>query len=139
MPPFTSSREIPAPPERVFAAFTDPARLARWWGPAGFSNTFTVCEFKTGGRWLFVMHGPDGKDYANESVFAAVEPPGRVVIDHVSLPHYQLTITLTPTVAGTRVGWEQVFENDKVAAAIAHIVEPANEENLERLATEVRR
>jgi uncharacterized protein YndB with AHSA1/START domain len=42
--------------------------LSRWWGPAGFTNTFEVCEFKKGGRWSFVMHGPDGRNYPNESV-----------------------------------------------------------------------
>jgi uncharacterized protein YndB with AHSA1/START domain len=50
---FRSSREIPASPDEIFAAFTDPQRLARWWGPAGFTNTFHVCEFQRGGRWEF--------------------------------------------------------------------------------------
>src|SRR5688500_4970526 len=51
MTPFRTSREIPASPEQVFAAFTDAQRLARWWGPAGFTNTFMVCDFTSGGRW----------------------------------------------------------------------------------------
>ena len=42
-------RTIPAAPKDVFAAFSDPERLARWWGPEGFTNTFNACEFKTGG------------------------------------------------------------------------------------------
>ena len=46
-------------------AFSDPVRLARWWGPAGFTNTFTICEFKPGGQWSFTMHGPDGTNYPN--------------------------------------------------------------------------
>lgn len=46
---FKSSREIPATPDQIFAAFSDPVRLARWWGPAGFTNTFEVCEFHPGG------------------------------------------------------------------------------------------
>jgi uncharacterized protein YndB with AHSA1/START domain len=60
MTTFRTSRDIPAPPDQVFAAFSDPQRLARWWGPAGFTNTFNVYEFKSGGRWSFVMHGPVG-------------------------------------------------------------------------------
>lgn len=75
MTPFTHSREIPATPEQVFAAFSDPVRLARWWGPAGFTNTFSVCEFRTGGRWSFVMHGPNGRDFPNESIFAEIAAP----------------------------------------------------------------
>ncbi len=65
MSSLTTSREIPASVEHVFAAFSDPARLARWWGPAGFTNTFDVCEFKPGGQWSFTMHGPDGANYPN--------------------------------------------------------------------------
>jgi uncharacterized protein YndB with AHSA1/START domain len=52
MTTFDTAREIPATVEQVFAAISDPERLAQWWGPAGFTNTFKVCEFKNGGRWL---------------------------------------------------------------------------------------
>ena len=37
MTTFRTSRDIPAPPDQVFAAFSDPQRLARWWSPAGFA------------------------------------------------------------------------------------------------------
>lgn len=43
-------REFDAPRERVFEAFTDPARLARWWGPKGFTNTFQEFDLRPGGR-----------------------------------------------------------------------------------------
>jgi len=137
MPPFQTSRLIPAPPEQIFTAFTDPVRLARWWGPAGFSNTFELCEFETGGSWKYVMHGPDGRDYDNESTFVEVEPRRKVVIEHISLPKYRLTITLTPIEGGTTVSWVQEFEKPDVARGIAHIVVPANEQNLDRLTAEV--
>src|SRR4029450_11050374 len=65
---FQASRKIAAPPSCVFAAFEDSARLAVWWGPAGFTNTFKTYEFKPGGKWSFTMHGPDGKNYPNEIV-----------------------------------------------------------------------
>lgn len=114
--------------------------MARWWGPAGFTNTFHAREFKPGGRWSYVMQGPDGKEYRNESVFREIEPERRVVIHHVSLPRYVLTITLEATPRGsTLVRWEQDFENPKVAKGIEHIVVPANEENLDRLSAEVMR
>lgn len=139
MTTFRTSREIPASPEQVFAAFSDPEWLARWWGPAGFTNTFNVCEFEPGGRWSFVMHGPDGRNYPNESVFAEVEPPGKVVVQHVSAPRYLLTITLAPSEGGTSVSWAQTFESAEIASSIEHIVVPANEQNLDRLSSEVMR
>lgn len=139
MTTFSTSREIPATVEQIFAAFSDPERLARWWGPAGFTNTFSVCEFRNGGHWSFVMHGPDGRDYPNESVFAEIESPAKVVVQHVSEPKYRLTIALAPSAGGTVVSWSQAFESPKAASRLEHIVVPANEQNLDRLSAEVLR
>jgi uncharacterized protein YndB with AHSA1/START domain len=134
---FNASREIPASIEQVFAAFSDPQRLARWWGPAGFTNTFSVCEFKNGGRWSYVMHGPEAGHYVNESRFEEIEPSKKIVIQHISKPKYRLTIGLTASAVGTLVSWSQEFEDSGVASRIEHIVVPANEQNLDRLSAEV--
>src|SRR5689334_2619220 len=91
---FSTERVISFPPDQIFAAFEHPDRLARWWGPAGFTNTFQQFEFKPGGRWVFVMHGPNGIDYPNENAFRVLEP-GKIVIEHVVEPLFTLTITLT--------------------------------------------
>jgi uncharacterized protein YndB with AHSA1/START domain len=145
MTTFQTSRDIPADPAAVFAAIAVPERLARWWGPDGFRNTFETFDFKPGGIWQFTMHGPDGSSYPNLSRFVGIEPERRVVIDHVCEPFFRLTVELlpmgTPSAAGkatsTLVRWTQVFDNPEVAAAVRHIVEPANEQNLARLAAEV--
>ncbi|MGH9457116.1 MAG: SRPBCC domain-containing protein [Thermoanaerobaculia bacterium] len=134
---FQTSRQIPASPEAVFDAIADPRRLARWWGPAGFTNTFHVFEFQRGGQWKYTMHGPNGGDYRNESQFSDIVPNARIVIRHVSKPTYELTITLTRSEDGTSVAWVQAFDDPKVAATVRHIVEPANEQNLDRLVAEV--
>ena len=139
MTTFNTSREIAAPIEEVFAAFRDPERLAIWWGPAGFTNTFHTFEFETGGRWIYTMHSPNGGNPENESVFELVEPPRKVVIRHISQPLYRLTIDLTPTGSGTTVSWSQEFDDGEVADRIAKIVVPANEQNLDRLSAEVPR
>jgi uncharacterized protein YndB with AHSA1/START domain len=136
---FSTSREIAAPPEQVFAALSTPERLARWWGPAGFTNTFSVCELRTGGRWSFIMHGPDGSHYANESRFLDVLAPQRVEIQHESEPRFRLTIALSPAAGGTLVSWVQELENPEIARRVAHIVVPSNEQNLDRLTQEVLR
>src|ERR1700754_2859002 len=52
------SRVISAPRELVFEAFTEVRHLSRWWGPEGFSTTTRAFEFRVGGEWDFVMHGP---------------------------------------------------------------------------------
>jgi uncharacterized protein YndB with AHSA1/START domain len=132
-----TSRLIEAPAPQIFAAIATPERLARWWGPAGFHNTFDVCEFREGGRWKFVMHGPDGTDYPNECLFARIEAPTQVVIDHVGAPLFRLTLVLTPTEGGTRVDWTQAFQDATMGEQLRAICEPANEQNLDRLTTEV--
>jgi len=131
---FITHRVVPYAREIVFDAFARPEVLARWWGPKGFTNTFEVFEFKPGGLWKFVMHGPDGSNHANESVFLEVEAPSTIVIQHLSPPHFGLTVTLTEHEGGTKIDWVGEFEDAAVAARIRHIVEPANEQNLDRLA-----
>ena len=139
MAKFDTSRVIPASIEHVFAAISDPERLARWWGPAGFTNTFHVCEFRTGGRWVYTMHSPNGGNPENESFFELVDPPHKLVIRHTSLPLYRLTIILTLSEGGTRVSWSQDIDDPEVAQRIEKIVVRANEQNLDRLTDEVMR
>jgi len=132
-----TSREIAASIEDVFAAFSDAERLARWWGPKGFTNTFDVCEFETGGRWVYTMHGPDGKDYPNESVFREIVPEQKIVIEHIVLPLYELVITFSATDRKTKITWEQDFENKVFATKMHDFLETANQQNLDRLTAEV--
>ena len=57
------SHVVDAPREIVFEAFTDIRHLSRWWGPDGFTTTTRSFEFRVGGEWDFMMHGPDGTHY----------------------------------------------------------------------------
>jgi len=135
---FVTSRVIDAPPERVFRAFSDPAHLARWWGPKGFTSTFEAFDLRPGGTWRFVLHAPDGTDYPNEIVFVDVVPAQRIVLDHISGHHFRMTITFAPHGERTLVGWRQVFDTAAERERIAPVVLGANEQNLDRLAEEVR-
>ena len=74
-----STRTFDVPPDRVFDAFADPARLARWWGPSGFTSTIHELDLRPGGALRLTMHGPDGADYPSESVFLEVVKPERIV------------------------------------------------------------
>lgn len=133
-------RVIEAPRERVFAALADPARIGRWWGPNGFSSTLETFELRPGGRWKFVMHGPDGTDYPNENVFLEVVVPERVVVEHIAeTHHFVLTITFAAEGDRTRVGWRQVFDDAAHLERVLPVVATANEQNLDRLTAEVRR
>ena len=137
MTTFSTSREMAASVEEVFAAFSDPERLAHWWGPSGFTNTFHTFEFKTGGRWVYTMHGPDGRDYPNESLFRAIVPESNIVIEHIVLPLYKLVISFAESDGRTIVTWEQEFENQVFATKMRDFLSTANEQNLDKLTAEV--
>lgn len=136
MSTFRTTRQLAAEPAAVIAAIQDPTRLARRRGN-GFSIRLELLDFRPGDRWAFSMIGPDGTTYPNESVSAGLALDCQVVIQHLSQPHFQLTITLDPSAGGTLVRWEQAFADASVAQAIRHIVEPANEQNLDRLSREL--
>ena len=137
MKTFQTSREFNCAPESIFEAIANSGRLARWWGPNGFSNTFHTFEFKPGGKWIFTMRGPDGTNYPNESEFLEIIPSEKIVIRHVCPPFFTLTIRIEETENGSIVYWLQDFDSEEVAEMVAHIVIPANEENLDRLAADI--
>lgn len=76
------SRVINAPRTRVWQAWADPQQLIKWWGPNGFTNTFESMDFRTGGVWKFIMHGPNGVDYPNTIVFTNIVENERIAYDH---------------------------------------------------------
>ena len=79
------------------------------------------------------MHGPNGANYPNESVFRAIEPYTKIVIEHVGPPWYRLTVTLTPRGDQTKLAWLQEFESPAFAAKMRPLCATANEQNLDRL------
>jgi len=128
-----SSVLLDASPEQVYEAYADGEKLARWWGPDGFTNTFHQFEFRPGGRWRFDMHGPDGTSYPNESVFVELVRPERIVLDHVVAPLFRMTITLTARGKQTELVWRMRFETAEVYRSLRPLVTRANEENFDRL------
>src|SRR3989442_4116458 len=76
------SRVIDAPRELVFEAFTEVRHLSRWWGPEGFTTTTRSFEFRVGGEWDFVLHGPDGTDYSEWISWTEITPPERIALLH---------------------------------------------------------
>ncbi len=77
-----ATRIFDAPRDLVFEAWTHPNHLSHWWGPNGFSITTTAFDFRPGGVWRLVMHGPDGRDYQNRVVFDEIVPGERLAFHH---------------------------------------------------------
>src|SRR3954447_4941331 len=107
------SRVINAPRELVFEAFTEVRHLSRWWGPDGFTTTTRAFEFRVGGEWDFVMHGPDGTDYQEWISWTAIDPPARIVLRHGESrgdPNaFESVLTFASDGAATRIEMHTVF------------------------------
>lgn len=134
-PEIFSVRVIAAPRERVFAAFSDPNQLAQWWGPAGFTNTFSEFDLRPGGAWRFTMTGPDGAEYHNVSRFVEIAAPERIVFVHEGPMHrFEMTMTFTVHEGGSRLSWRMVFDSADEVAKLGEFIAAANEQNFDRLA-----
>ena len=107
------SRVIDAPRELVFEAFTEVRHLSRWWGPDGFTTTTRAFEFRIGGEWDFVMHGPDGTDCQEWIRWTDISPPARIVMLHGESrgdPNaFESILTFAPEGAATRIEMRTVF------------------------------
>ncbi len=136
----TISREIDAPRERVWEAFTNPEHLVHWWGPDGFTNTFHEIDVRPGGVWRFMMHGPDGTNYPNRIVFLEVEKPSRLVYDHdgdgdSETDHrFRSTVTLDDVRGRTTVTLHSVFETQADYDLATKYAIEGGEQTLGRLA-----
>jgi uncharacterized protein YndB with AHSA1/START domain len=101
----------------VFKAWTYPQHLAHWWGPNSFSITTHAMEFKPGGVWRFVTHGPDGCDYQNKAVYVEITEPERLVYDPVSQPQFRMAMTFTDqggkTIITTQMHFDSAALRDK--------------------------
>lgn len=85
-----TTRVIDAPVDRVWAAWRDPVKIARWWGPAGFHSTVRALDFREGGRLEIVMHGPDGTDYRNTYIFDEIADGRQLVFTNVGSEEFGL-------------------------------------------------
>jgi uncharacterized protein YndB with AHSA1/START domain len=76
------TRIIDAPRERVYEAMTNPDQVVKWWGPFGFTTTNHEMDVRPGGVWRRTLHGPDGKDYINKSIYDEIIPNEKVSFTH---------------------------------------------------------
>ncbi len=140
------SRVIDAPRELVFEAFTEVRHLSRWWGPDGFTTTTRSFEFREGGEWEFVLHGPDGTDYAEWIRWRRIVPPERIELVHGETrddPNaFESVLTFEPEGAATRIVMRTVFATKELrdeAVEKYHAIEGGRQtlDNLAAYVTEI--
>ncbi|MEO7269051.1 MAG: SRPBCC family protein [Knoellia sp.] len=142
------SRVIDAPRELVFEAFTQVRHLSQWWGPEGFTTTTRAFEFRVGGAWDFVMHGPDETDYQEWITWTELAPPERIELLHGESPAdpnaFESVLTFEPDGEGTRIEMRTVFPTKELrdeATEKYHAIESGQQtlNNLAAYVTEIAR
>ncbi|WP_198028871.1 SRPBCC domain-containing protein [Actinoplanes sp. N902-109] len=106
-PDLDVSRVMIASPQQIWSAWIDPAAIARWWGPDGFTSTVRDLDVREGGRFDVVMRGPDGSTFDNLYLFGDVEAGKRVTYVHQGSQEHGLApsrsvMTIAEVEAGAR-------------------------------------
>ncbi len=129
---FNFSREL------TFRAWSEPEHLKNWWGPAGFTNTFIEFDFRVGGKWSFIMHGPEKGNYPNECEFIKIEKPSIIAWKRFSKPHFQVLATFEQVSEDkTKIVFKMLFNSADECGKLKPFVVDKNEENFDKLEVEL--
>jgi uncharacterized protein YndB with AHSA1/START domain len=100
-------RTIAATPARLFEAWTEPAQLLAWWGPAGVECTAAEVDLRVGGRFRLANRFPDGTVLWISGEFERIEPPHTLVytwrVGAATGPAERVTVRFEPHASGTEV------------------------------------
>jgi uncharacterized protein YndB with AHSA1/START domain len=124
--------------ELVFKAWSNPEHLQKWWGPAGFTNTFQEFDFQIGGKWRFVMHGPDKGNYKNECEFLKIESPSLIAWKRHTQPYFKVLVIFEEiNEFQTKIVFKMLFETPEECNKVKRFVVDKNEENFDKLENEL--
>jgi uncharacterized protein YndB with AHSA1/START domain len=73
------TRVFDAPRSLLWKAFTEPERLARWWGPKGFTMVRSTVDLRPGGLFHYGMRSPNGQEMWGKFVYREIAAPERLV------------------------------------------------------------
>lgn len=133
-----SSRVVNFSIETVYNAWADPNHLKNWWGPKDFTNTFNEFDFRPGGKWSFIMHGPDRGNYPNECEFIKIEKPTHIAWQRFSKPIFQVVATFEKVSNNTtKIVFRMIFNSAEECNKVKRIAVDKNEENFDRLEIEL--
>ena len=124
------TRIYDAPVEAVWDAWTDPDQVALWWGPRGFTLTTHSKDLRPGGHWTYTMHGPDGTDYPNKTIYHEVEEHVKLVCDHGGNddrpPLFRVTVLFSEIEGRTKMDMTMALETQEAAEQTREFIKKAN-------------
>ncbi len=133
-----SIRTVNTSTDIVFRAWSEPEHLKNWWGPDGFTNTFLEFDLRPGGKWRFIMHGPDKGNYPNECEFIQIEKPSLIAWKRFSKPLFRVVasfVTVSPE--KTKIVFRMIFYSPEECNKVKVFAVDKNEENFDRLENEL--
>jgi uncharacterized protein YndB with AHSA1/START domain len=123
-------RTYDAPVQAVWDAWTDPAQVAQWWGPRGFTITTHSKELRPNGTWNYTMHGPDGTDWPNITTYHEVQPLKKLVYDHGASadrpPMFRVTVLFEEVDGKTHMDMTMALETAEAAVQTRQFIKAAN-------------
>jgi len=135
MPAKNKSNEIKitrlydAPVSVVWDAWTDPEQVAQWWGPRGFTLTTHAKDLKPGGIWHYTMHGPDGTDYPNKTLYHEVRKHEKLVYDHGAnderAPLFRVTVLFSDQGGKTKMDMTMTLPTPEAAEETRKFIQKA--------------
>lgn len=123
------TRIYDAPVKAVWDAWTDPEKTAQWWGPRGFTLKTHSKDLRVGGHWSYTMHGPDGTDYPNKTLYHEVEQYKKLVYDHGGNddrpPLFRVTVLFAEIDGKTHMDMTMALETAEAAAQTRDFIKKA--------------
>ncbi|MES2774773.1 MAG: SRPBCC domain-containing protein [Bacteroidota bacterium] len=107
------SRTLNASVSLVWEAWTNPAQIVHWWAPDGFTTSIHQMVVEAGGEWIMTLHGPDGKNYPNKSIFGEIIPFKKIVYEHFN-PGFIATAIFEAKDDKTQLDWTLLFETPEM-------------------------
>lgn len=77
------TREIRAPRDRVYAAWTDSVLAKQWWGPDGTTTTELITDARVGGTFQWVFSTSEAEEITAEGVYSEVQPGEKLALTWV--------------------------------------------------------
>jgi uncharacterized protein YndB with AHSA1/START domain len=128
------TRILKTPIALMWEVWTTPEHIKNWWGPKGFTSTIHEMNLKEGGEWKLTIHGPDGTNYPNRSIFKEIIPFRKIVFEHFN-PHFFTTVLFESKGEETQINWSMLFDTAEMYGIIvkAHKADEGQKENIEKL------
>jgi uncharacterized protein YndB with AHSA1/START domain len=127
-------KTVQSPIALVWKAWTSADDVIHWWGPDGFTTTIHTMDVRENGEWKLTLHGPNGTNFPNRSIYLEIVPEEKIIFEHFN-PHFITTVLMASVADSTVLDWSLRFDSVEERDTIvkAHKADEGLRQNIERL------